>query len=116
MSAAGRQGDLAHEWTLSVATHDPVDLEDPGVGWISLDRKLAAALTKVSFGEPGRQLASSAAMSEGRIARGRVPLASVFKHYASGHSAELMHDINHLQKIVFRGESQRAFITSGLWY
>ena len=52
ISAAGRQDDLAQEWILKVETHNPADLEDPGEGWISLDRKLAAASTKNAHGEP----------------------------------------------------------------
>ena len=55
ISAAGRQDDLAQGWSLQVETHDPADLEDPGEGWVSLDRKLAAALTKIAHGELGRQ-------------------------------------------------------------
>ena len=98
MSAAVRQDDRAHSWILRVDTHDPADLEDPGVGCISLDRKLATAFTKVSYGELGRQLtlASSAALNLGRAARWRVLLASVFRHYASGHIAERIYDIKHL--------------------
>ncbi len=46
VSAAGRQDDLAQEWILQVETHSLRDLEDPGEGWISIDRKLAAALAK----------------------------------------------------------------------
>ena len=47
---------LAQEWILKVETHDPSDLEDPGEGWISLDRILAAALTNLAHGEVGRQI------------------------------------------------------------
>ena len=54
-STAGRQDDLAQEWILKVATHDPADPEDPGAGWVSLDRKLAAALTRISYGDLGRR-------------------------------------------------------------
>ncbi len=39
-------------------------------------------------------------------------LALVFKHYASGHNAELMHDINHLQQIRLRGENMESFQNS----
>jgi hypothetical protein len=43
--AARRQG---------VGVGDAFDLETPGDGWVTLDRKLAAALTKISRGEFGR--------------------------------------------------------------
>ena len=55
ISAAGRQDDLAQEWILKVEPHDSGQLEEPGEGWISLDRKLAAALTNIAHGEIGRQ-------------------------------------------------------------
>ena len=92
---------MAQEWILKVETHDPADLETPGVGWASLDRKIAAALSNIAHGELGKQLtiASSVALGEGKAARGRVLLAMVFKYYAAGNNAELIHDIDHLQKI-----------------
>ena len=55
VSAAGRQDDLGQEWVMKVETEEPEALEDPGEGWISLDRKLAAALTKIAKGDIGRQ-------------------------------------------------------------
>ena len=63
-----------------------VDLETPGDGWISLDRKLAAAATEISEGELGRQLtlATTAALSKHRVARGRVLLRTVFQYSSSG--------------------------------
>ena len=47
-------------------------LSDPGVGWVSLDRKLAAALAKIAHGEVGRELThmTTMALSNGQIARG----------------------------------------------
>ena len=96
---------------------DDDDLETPGDGWISPDRKLAAALAKVSEGGLGRQLAlaSNAAFNNGRVARGRVLLRTVFQYYSSGMNAELMYDISHLQRIAFRGEHLKAFSTIGRW-
>ena len=53
------------EWIRKVETHESIDLEELGYGWVSLDRKLAVALSRVFGGELGRQLtlASSAALS-----------------------------------------------------
>ncbi len=31
VSAAGQQVDLAMEWIMNVETHDPIDLDDPGM-------------------------------------------------------------------------------------
>ena len=89
-------------------------METRDTGWVSLERKLAAALTRVAHGEPGRQLtvASSVALSEGNIARGRALLAMVFKYYAAGSNAELMYDVNHLQETHLRGDSIEAFQSS----
>ena len=59
---------------------DPSLLNDPGDGWVSLDRKLAAALTKIAHGEIGRELtqATTMALNQGRLVRGRALLAIVF--------------------------------------
>ena len=67
-----RQDDLAQEWILMVEAHDPSDLGDPGDGWISLDRKLAAALTKIAHGEVGRKStqATATAINHTMVARG----------------------------------------------
>ena len=51
VSAAGRQDDLAQEWIMKVDNEEPWALEDPGEGWISLDRKLASAIPKIARGE-----------------------------------------------------------------
>ena len=71
---------LAQEWILKVETHNPADLEDPGEGWTSLDRKLAAALTNIAHGTIGRHIAqaTTTALNNNMVARGRVLLALVF--------------------------------------
>ncbi len=78
-SAAGRHDDSAFEWVMRVETHE-------AVGWVTLDRKLAAVLTNISHGELGRQLTltSNAALSCGQVARGRALLALVFEYYSDG--------------------------------
>ena len=80
VSAAGRQDDLAQAWILKVETADPRELEDPGEGWISLDRKLASALTKIAHGEVGREITqtTTTALNNNQVARGRVLLAIIF--------------------------------------
>ncbi len=111
MSAAGRQDDLAQEWILQVETHSLRDLEDPGEGWISIDRKLAAALTKIAHGEVGREIIqfSTVALNTNVIARGRVLLAMVFRCYASGDSAQVLYVLNHLQKLIVKGDGLESF-------
>ena len=47
---------LAQEWIMKVETEEPWALEDPGEGWISPDRKLAAALTNIARCEIGREI------------------------------------------------------------
>ena len=58
---------------MKAETSGNIDFETPGAGWVSLDRKLAAAITEISHGEFGRELtlASCAAHNQGRIARGQ---------------------------------------------
>ncbi len=80
-------------------------------GWVSPDRKLAAALTKISEGEIGRQLtlASTTAVSDNTVQRGRVLLAIVFRYYAAGSSAQVLYDLDHLQKLTLKGEHRESF-------
>ena len=98
VSAAGRQDDKALEWILKVEKNDEDCLNDPGEGWIALDRKLAAALTKICHGELGRELtqASTMALNNDQVARGRTLLAIVFCYYASGNSGQVLYDMTHL--------------------
>ena len=44
-----------------------------------------------------------------KATRGRVLLQFVFNHYSSGKNAELMYDINHIQKITLKGEHLETF-------
>ncbi len=72
-----------------------------------IDRKLAAAATRISGGEPGRALTQASS-----AARGRVILALVSKRYAAGHTAPSTFDINHIQQLVLRDESLESFQSS----
>ena len=67
IDAAGRHDDECLPWIKEVETLKPEDLENPGDGWLCLDRKLASALMKIASGEMGKKmtLASSAAVSSG---------------------------------------------------
>jgi hypothetical protein len=88
ISAAGRQDDDAFHWINKCATDVPYSLQTPGDGWISLDRKIAAGLTRICHGELGREITQLANTMyyDGQIVRGRVLLALVFRDYASGTS------------------------------
>ena len=70
---------LAQQWILRVETDDPAELEHPGAGWVSLDGKLAAALTNIAHGEVGREItqATTTCLNNNKVARGRVLLAIV---------------------------------------
>ncbi len=112
VSAAGRQDDfLAKSWIQQVETADPAELEYPGEGWVSHDRKLAAALAKMAHGEIGREVAqkSNTCLNNNTIARGRVLLAIVFRYYASGQNGQAMYDMNHLQSLVMKNDNLEAF-------
>ena len=55
-AAAGRQDDSAMDWVLKVEGVTSTDeLDHPGRDWVSLDRKLAAAIAEIAHGELGRQ-------------------------------------------------------------
>ena len=79
-------------------------------GWVSLDRKIAAALTKMATGEIGLEITqrSTTSLNNNTIARGRVLLAIVFRYYASGQSGQAMYDMNHLQSLVMEGDNLEA--------
>ena len=107
VSAAGRQDDLAQDWIMRVETDESWTLEDPGEGWVSLDRKLAAALTKIAKGEIGREITqhNTTALNNNRVIRGRVLLALVFRYYSSGTTGQVMYDMNHLQTLTLHGDN-----------
>ena len=110
VSAAGRQDDVGQEWIMRVESDDPWALENPGDGWVSLDRKLAAALTKIAAThgkELGREITQhdTAALSNNRVIRGRVLLAIVFRYYTSGANGQVMYAMNHLQTLVLHGDN-----------
>ncbi len=57
----------------------------------TLDRKIAASLTKLAQGELGRQITQrndEALYKECRMARGRELLCIVFRYYATGKSRD----------------------------
>ena len=108
---------LAQEWNLRVETDDPADLEYSGEGWVSLDRKLATALTKLAHGEVGREITQAATTClNNRVARGRVLLAIVFRHCASGNNGHVMYDMNHLQTLVMKTTAWYRSTTLGIWF
>ncbi len=93
---------MAQDWIWRVETADPAELGYPGEGLVSLDRKIAAALTNIAHGEVGREITqrSNTCLHNNTIARGRVLLAIVFRYYASGQNGQAMYDMNHLQTLV----------------
>ena len=111
VSAAGRQDDLAQAWIMQVETAESEILDDPGIGWISLDRKLASALIRTAKGEIGRELIQyhTAALNNDLVVRGRVLLAIVFRYYSSGTTGQVMFDMNHLQTLTLQGNNLEAF-------
>ena len=94
-SAAGRQGDAAFPWIRKCETDEPSSLHTPGVGWIALDRKIAAGLTRICNGEIGREITQVSTMmyNDNKIVRGRVLLALVFRYYSSGSSGQVLYDL-----------------------
>ena len=111
VAAAGRHDGSTLDWIMKTDSHDEAYLNVPGSGWVALDRKLAAAISRISHGKLGRTLTltSNAALGRGQSARGRVLLQILFSHYSSGKNAELMYDINRIQKIHMNGRQPRRF-------
>ena len=114
----GGKAILAQEWILRVETDDPAELEYPGEGWVSLDRKLEAALTKIAHSEVGREITqmTTTCLNNNSVARGRVLLAIVFRYYASGNYGQAMYDMNHLQTLVLKTTTWNRSTTLGIWF
>ena len=58
VSAAGRHDDSALEWIMKTESHDEAYLNVPGTGWVALDRKFAAGISKIPHGELWRTRAT----------------------------------------------------------
>ena len=86
----------------------------PGTGWVSLDRKLAAALTRIAHGEIGRELSqkTTESLSWNEIVRGRALLAIVFRYYAHGNNGQVLYDMNHLQSLKMKDSNLESFHNS----
>ena len=68
-------------------------------------------MTTIAHGEIGRQLtqATTTALNNNTDARGRVRLDLIFRYYASGNNAHLLCYLNHLQRLVLRGDRLESF-------
>ena len=53
--------------------------------------------------------ASATALNTSTVSRGRALPAIVFRYYAAGSSAQVMYDINHLQKLTLKGDNLESF-------
>ena len=105
ISAAGRQEDIAFPWVMKCESHEPSQLSWPGTGWVSLDRKLAAALTRIAHGEVGRELSqkTTESLSQNEIVRGGTLPAIVFRYYAHGSNGQVLYDMDHLSVAQYEG-------------
>ena len=117
IAATGRHDDEAFPWIRACARERPEDLQEPGPGWISLDRKIAAALMLICHGELGRELTQmfTTMYNNDQIVRGRSLLAFVFRYYASSQNGQVLYDLNHLQGLKWLGTTLKGFITPGIW-
>ena len=96
---------------MRVETDELWALEEPGEGWIALDRKLGSALTKIAKGEIGRELQQyqTTTLNNSQVVRGRVLLAMVFRYYASSSTGQVMYDMNHLQTLKLHSDNLEGF-------
>ena len=95
-------------------SQEPNDLSRPGRNWVSLDRKLAAALTRIAHGELGRELSqkTTESLNRNEIVRGRTLLAIVFRYYAHGNNGQVLYDMNHLQSLKMKDNDIENFHNS----
>ena len=96
---------------MRVETDESWALEDPCEGWISLDRRLAAALINIAKGEIGRQTTqhNTTALNNNCVIRGRVLLALVFRYYSSSTTGQVLYDMNHLQTLALQNDNLEGF-------
>ena len=111
IAAAGRHDDEAFWWIRACAHESPEALQEPGNGWVALDRKIAAGLMLICHGELGRELTqmSTTMYNNDLIVRGRSLLAVVFRYYASSTSGQVLYDLNHLQSLRLVGDNAEGF-------
>ena len=114
ISATGRQNDLACPWIMKRESDELSQLTWPGKGWVSLDRKLAAALTKIAHGEIGRELSqmTTQSLNKNEIVRGEVLLAIVVRYYAHGNNGQVLYDMNHLHSLKMKDSNLKSFHNS----
>ncbi|MCP4245128.1 MAG: DUF5377 domain-containing protein, partial [bacterium] len=98
-ATANRDDDKVIDWAREVEDESkPAEyFADSGKTFPSVDRKLAAALSKVATGELGRritQLQDQAMQNENRMVRGREILRLIFLYFATGKNAEVMFSLN----------------------
>ena len=93
------------------ATQEPHTLQEPGEGWIALDRKTAAGLTRICHGEIDREITQlcNNQYNDKQIVRGRVLLALAFRYYASGNSGQVLYDFNNLQGLTMINNNIEGF-------
>jgi hypothetical protein len=113
VSASGRADDKALLWLKAVEVEGAKveDFKDAGKRFARLDRKLSVALIKLGSGELSRRmhLASTEALKENRLIRGRELLFIICSYFATGAQAELMFSLNDLQKVTLKGDAIEVF-------
>jgi hypothetical protein len=88
------------------------DFKDSTKGFERLDRKFAAALTKIAHGELGRviiQTNENAMVRERRFARGRELWFTIVEYYSTGRNAEVMFSLNDIQLVRMKGDNLEGF-------
>ena len=113
-SASGRPDDRTISWIRAVERPDaqPSDFLDSGKRFLTLDRKLGAALSKIATGELGRiltQAGEDAMQFNDRVARGRELLCIIFQYYSTGKGPDVVYNLNDLQAIRLKGDAIENF-------
>ena len=85
------------------------DLDDPGRGYVTLDRKLAAGLTHILSGELSRSIHNirQALMRECKLVSGRQFLFELYRHFATSPMAGPLLGVQDLTEIRWFGDGQK---------
>ncbi|MDP7544528.1 MAG: hypothetical protein QGG31_02035, partial [Anaerolineales bacterium] len=112
-AASGRHDDKALEWIRECERIGslPEEFKTCHRRFATLDRKLAAALSKCATGELGRLLIqlSEDALNENRSVRGRELLRTIIHYYSTGKTAEVVFSLNDLQSVKAKPDQLENF-------
>jgi hypothetical protein len=113
VTSASGKGEVAFLWIMETENpeHNFETLSDPGE-FVSLDAKLASALTKLAKGELGREIVQQQelAAKSSKMLKGRHILWMVYQYYAVSQDAGAMYSITELMSVRLNDDKLETFL------